>query len=287
MTTTDHVPAVPDTLDSPGRAPFKRESGTPPMLHRFGIVRPNMRSFVKNAILARSSLQDLAALGEFLEPIVLKERVVLQETRRNLEHVYFLESGLVSLRIVSPGSILEMAVVGYRGAVGVSLVAGGNITTQQSVVLFPGSALRIHVDHLRRVVSERPNILENLLRYSQALSTHCAQTGLCGVRHELERRLACWLCLLCDALDSNVLSVTHDYVSAVLGLQRAGVTRALIRFEEQGLIRKMRGILQVDDRERLEQKACCCYGVIASAYASVDHPSSAERLAEAPTWQIT
>ncbi|MHC4049368.1 Crp/Fnr family transcriptional regulator [Bradyrhizobium sp. 25ACV] len=284
---TDHVPPVLDALDSSGCPPSNQEYGKPPMFHRRAIARPKARSFVKNSILARISLQDLAALGEFLEPIVLKERVVLQEPRRNLEHVYFIESGLVSLRIIAPGSIIETAVVGYRGAVGGSLIAGGNVTTEQAVVLFPGSALRIHVDDLRRVVSKRPNVLENLLRYSQTLNTHCAQTGLCGVRHELERRLACWLCLVCDTLDSNVLSVTHDYISAVLGLQRAGITRALNRFEEQGLIRKMRGILQVDNRERLEAKACCCYGIIASAYASLDHASTGERLAEAPACQVT
>ncbi|WP_274612615.1 Crp/Fnr family transcriptional regulator [Bradyrhizobium brasilense] len=182
--------------------------------------------------------------------------------------------------------MLETAVVGHRGAVGISLVAGGRITTQQSVVLLPGSALRIHVDDLRRVASERPKVLEHLLGYSETLCTHCAQTALCGVRHELERRLACWLCLACDTLDRNMLPVTHDYLSAALGLHRAGVTRALIRFEELGLIRKMRGILQVDDHKRLQQMACCCYGVIASAYTSLDHPACMQQL-PTPARQIT
>lgn len=256
------------------------EQSNPSMLPRpgTGIVRPNKRPFVKNAILANLSLQDLAAIGEFLEPVVLTERMVLQERKRNLNHVYFIESGLVSLRVVAHGSMLETAVVGYSGAVGLSLVVGGNIATQQSVVLFPGGALRIHADHLRRVMSECPKILESVLRYHQILSTHCAQTALCGVRHELERRLACWICLACDALGGNVLPVTHEYVSVALGLPRAGVTRALLRFEEQGLIRKMRGVLQVHDHKRLQQKACCCYGVIASTYACVDHPAGVERL---------
>jgi hypothetical protein len=59
------------------------------------------------------------------------------------------------------------------------------------------------------------------------------------------------------------------------------VTETLIRFEEQGLIRKMRGVLQVGDRKRLEQKACCCYGIIASAYEAVECPAQTERTAEA------
>ncbi|WP_271627508.1 helix-turn-helix domain-containing protein [Bradyrhizobium sp. CCBAU 11445] len=63
-----------------------------------------------------------------------------------------------------------------------------------------------------------------------------------------------------------MLPVTHDYLSSVLGLRRAGVTETLIRFEELGLIRKMRGVLQIGERESLEQRACSCYKLIANAY---------------------
>lgn len=264
----DHVPAVLEAFDSSGDAALKSVSGTQPMLHRPGTVRPNSRSFVKSAILARISLQDLAAIGEFLEPIVLKERMVLQEPKKHLDHVYFIESGLVSLRIVAAGSILETAVIGYRGAVGASLLVGGHLSTHQSIVLFPGSAHRIRVENLRRVTNERPEIREHLLRYVQAQTLHCAQTGLCGVRHDREKRLACWICLASDAVDAQVLPVTHDYLSSALGLRRAGVTETLIRFEEQGLIRKMRGVLHINERKCLEQMACSCYKLISGAYAS-------------------
>ncbi len=195
-------------------------------------MRPNTRFFVKNAILSRFSLQDLAAIGEFLEPIVLKERMVLQEPRRRPDHVYFIEFGLVSLRIVAPGSILETAVIGCRGAVGATLLLGTHLSTHQAVVLFSGRAFRIRVEDFRRVMDERPEIREHL-----------------------------------DALDADVLPVTHDYLSSVLGLRRAGITETLIRFEEQRLIRKTRGVLQIDERERLEEKACCCCRLILSAYA--------------------
>jgi CRP-like cAMP-binding protein len=236
---------------------------------------PTKRSFVKNRILARLSLTDLAAIGGFLEPVVLKDRVILQELRQPVEFIHFVESGVVSLRIVATGSVLETALVGHRGAVGAAYLLGGHIPTQQSMVLFPGHALRIHANDLRCLMDERPQIREQLSRYVQALITHGAQTGLCGVRHHLEQRLACWLCLACDAYDSDALPVTHDYLAHALGLRRAGITAALIDFEEQGLIHKTRGLLQVSDRTRLQQKTCSCYGLIASAYASAEHPNLA------------
>ncbi|EHR01089.1 Crp/Fnr family transcriptional regulator [Bradyrhizobium sp. WSM471] len=233
-------------------------------------VRSRARSFVKNDILSRFSLQDLAAAGELLEPIVLKDRMVLQEPKRRVDHVYFIESGLISLRVVAAGNILENAVIGHQGAVGASLLVGGHLSTHQSVVIVAGSAHRMRIEDLRRVMHERPEIREHLLRYVQALSLQCAQTGLCGVWHDCEKRLASWLCLASDAVDTHVLPVTHDYLASVLGLRRAGVTEALIRFEKQRLIRKMRGILHINDRHGLEQKACSCYKFISSAYASTE-----------------
>ncbi|WFU32427.1 Crp/Fnr family transcriptional regulator [Bradyrhizobium brasilense] len=264
---TDHAATVLEALDCSRDAARKRASGTQPMPHQPLTSRPEKRTFVKNAILARLSVEDLAAIGKRLEPIVLNERMVLQEPKRHVEHVYFIESGLVSLRVVAGGTMLETAVIGYRGVVGASFLWGGHLSTHQSVVLFPGNAYRIHVDELRRLVKDRPEIRENLFEYVQALTFQCVQTGLCGVRHAREQRLASWLCLACDAVDARVLPVTHDYLSSVLGLRRAGVTETLIRFEEQGLIRKMRGVLQIDEREHLEQKACCCYKLVSSAYA--------------------
>ncbi|UWU75865.1 Crp/Fnr family transcriptional regulator [Bradyrhizobium huanghuaihaiense] len=267
---TDQVPAVREALEVSGAAALTRTSDADRMLQRSGAARSGSRRFLKNEILARISLQELAAIGEFLEPVILKERMVLQESKRPLDHVYFVESGLVSLRIVAAGSVLETAVIGIGGAIGASLLFGPHLATHQSVVLFPGSAHRIRVEDLRRVMRERSGIREHLLRYVHALSLHCAQTGLCGVRHDRERRLACWLCLASDAIDADVLPVTHDYLSSVLALRRAGVTETLIRFEEQGLIRKTRGVLRIEERACLEQKACSCYKLISGAYASTE-----------------
>ncbi|WP_247989704.1 Crp/Fnr family transcriptional regulator [Bradyrhizobium sp. 186] len=232
------------------------------------------RSIVRNAILASLPLPDLAAVGEYLEPIVLKERMIIQEQRKRVDHVYFIESGLISHRIGSGGSLLEAAIVGYRGVIGAAFLLGGYPPVHQSVVLFPGRALRIRVDELRRLMDERVQVREAIGRYLQAFAVHSTQTGFCGVRHSCEPRVATWLCLTCDAIGNSVLPVTHDYLSTVLGLRRASVTGALIRFEERRLIRKTRGVLHVDDRKAIEPECCSCYAVVAAAYTSSEETSS-------------
>lgn len=242
------------------------------------LARTNRQPSVRNQILTSLSPQDLAAIGRFLEPVVLRQRMVLQEPRKAVERVYFIETGIVSQRVIAAGSMFETAVVGCRGAVGASSVFGANVPAHQSVVLFPGSALSIAVNDLRRVMDEQPPVRERLAAYAQALVMHRAQSGFCGVRHDLEERLASWLCLTCDASNGQVLPVTHDYLSTALGLPRAGVTRALIRFEKDGLLRKMRGILQLHDRMRLGQRACSCYAIIARGYASGEFPAHLTRV---------
>ncbi|UWU83045.1 Crp/Fnr family transcriptional regulator [Bradyrhizobium yuanmingense] len=264
---TDRVPSF-EVIDCSQDRGLKLQPGTPPEPPRSLPVRPAKRPFVKNAILARLPIQQLAAIGECLKPVALKERMVLQEPKRPVEHVYFVESGLVSLRVVAAGSMLEAAVIGYRGVVGTSFLWGAHLSSNQSVVVFPGSAYRTRVEDLRRIMKVHPDIRDHLFEYVQALTFQCVQTGLCGVRHHREQRLASWLCLASEAVDARVLPVTHDYLSSVLGLRRAGVTETLIRFEEQGLIRKMRGVLQIDEHKSLEEKACCCYKLVSAAYAS-------------------
>ncbi|NEU98200.1 Crp/Fnr family transcriptional regulator [Bradyrhizobium uaiense] len=265
---TDRAPAVLEVLECSEDRVLKQPPGTRPEPQLSLPVRSAKRPFVKNVILARLCMRQLAAIGECLEPVVLKERMILQEPRRPVEHVYFIESGLVSLRVVAAGSMLETAVISYRGVVGTSFLWGGHLSTHQSVVVFPGTAHRLRVEDLRRIMKAHPDIRDNLFDYIQALTFQCVQTGLCGVRHHREQRLASWLCLASEAIDARVLPVTHDYLSSVLGLRRAGVTETLTRFEEQGLIRKMRGVLQVDEPKALEEKACCCYKLVSAAYAA-------------------
>ncbi|WP_371260869.1 helix-turn-helix domain-containing protein [Bradyrhizobium sp. Cp5.3] len=89
-----------------------------------------------------------------------------------------------------------------------------------------------------------------------------AQTALCGVCHQLEPRLACWLSLACDALQHNVVPVTHENLSTILGMRRAGITEALNRFGQSGLLRKTRGVLEISNRNKLQSRACVCYRIV-------------------------
>jgi hypothetical protein len=172
------------------------------------------RTLVRNGILASLPPSCLAAIVPFLRQVALKERLSLQEPKKPIEQVYFVESGIVSLRTTGPEGFVEVAAVGYQGAVDVSCLLGRHVPAHQSIVLVPGNAIAIRADDFLRVVCEHPEFQRRLLQYVQGLVIHEAQTALCGIRHELENRLAAWLCLTSDALDGSVLPITHDYFAA-------------------------------------------------------------------------
>jgi len=125
------------------------------------LTQMHLRPAVRNGILKSLPGSDFACISPFLQPVALKKSAVLQEKNRSVEYVNFIESGIVSLRTLGTGSILETATVGCQGMVGVSVALGAEKSIHQSIILVSGSALRIRAEDLQRSMSERPQIREH------------------------------------------------------------------------------------------------------------------------------
>src|SRR5437016_4139624 len=235
-------------------------------------IQQKGQPFVRNGILATLPPAELAQLRPFLNPVVLRQRAVIDGAGSPIEFVNFVESGLVSLRVGPAGSAVEFAMVGFRGATGLSALLGLPHAPCESVVLVEGKALQLPAETLLRVVQARAVCREHLLRQIHVQIAYSAQTALCGLRHDLTSRLASWVCLASYHLGGHVLPVTHEDISTLLGLHRSGVTDALSRLEQLGLLRKMRGVIALSDREGLRQIACACYGEIVAAHDAARRP---------------
>lgn len=222
---------------------------------------------VKNRILAQLPPDDLLALQPMLRPVDFRGRAVLQEANRRVEYVHFIEQGLVSQVAGTRTDYVETAMVGVFGYVGVPVVLGSPIASQRSIASMPGTALRISATDLTAVLADRPHIREHLLRYVQALIAQNTQSVLCAARHEINQRLARWLLLANDRIQSDILHITHELLAASLGVRRASITNALLQFEAEGIVQKTRGAVRVVDRLGLESRACDCYSVVRDAYA--------------------
>jgi CRP-like cAMP-binding protein len=231
---------------------------------------PVSPTVVRNRILACMAPPLFERLRPKLQPITLKQRAILQEHHRPIEHVYFIERGVASLlaRTRRDGPV-EVAIVGRFGFIGVAAVLGTMRSPNRCLMVVPGEALRINTNDIRCVMEEAPLVRQHLLNYVHALLVQNTQTALCNVRHQLEERLCRWLLLASDRLDEKVVPVTHDQLAMILGVRRAGVTTTLAELVALGAVAKTRGAVEIVTRDILEAKTCECYRVICSEYSRI------------------
>jgi hypothetical protein len=98
--------------------------------------------------------------------------------------------------------------------------------------------------------------------YVHAALIHSSQLVACNTKHTLRQRLARWLLIVSDRLQSNDIALTHDVLGRAIAVRRAGVTTEMGRMEQAGLIRRHRGSISIIDRSGLESASCSCYRVL-------------------------
>ena len=115
---------------------------------------------------------------------------------------------------------------------------------------------------LRAELARSPVLSARLLRYAQALFAQVSQTAACNGRHTVHERLARWLLMARDRIDDNIVPLSHELLSMMLGTRRPGITVALGAFRQAGLIHNRHGKIEILDRPGLEAASCECYGVV-------------------------
>lgn len=222
---------------------------------------------VRNRLLACVSPADFDALRPHLRRVALRRREILLERNRAVEQVFFIEEGVASIfaRTQQDGPV-EVGIVGRLGFVGIPLVLGTLRSPNRCLMQTPGVALAIGARELQRTIDDNRAIRQLVLGYAHALLIQHSQTALCNVRHSLDARLCRWLLLASERLDGERIPLTHDSISVILGVRRAGVTAALSKLEMQGAIRKARATVEIIGRGILDRKACECYRIISRQY---------------------
>lgn len=221
----------------------------------------------ENKLLAALSDREYEHLITHLE-LVSSRHQVFYNAGEEISHVYFLNQALVSLvSIMTDGAIVEVGIVGKEGMVGMPVCWGGNATINQAMVQIPGTAMKMKAEQLLTQFNRGGALQSLLLRYTQALYSHTAQTAACNRLHPLEERFARWLLTVRDRIQSNDLPLTQEFISHMLGTRRSGVTVAASTFQKAGMIRYSRGKITILNQENLESSACECYMVIKDEFA--------------------
>ena len=225
----------------------------------------------KNGLLAALPPEDVDRFFSDLHPVSLSVRHVFYDVGAPLEDVYFIEQGLASiLTNLTNGSMIGVGMIGIEGMVGVSALLGDETAAQRVIVQVPGTALRMKAALCKAAFDESAAVRRVLLRFTAAVLHLSAQTAACNRVHSMKQRYARWLLMSSARIQSDVVPMTHEFLSSMLGVHRTGVTSVAGELQRSGLIRYHRGQVTIADHAGLEAAACECY--------RIDHARFEQRL---------
>jgi CRP-like cAMP-binding protein len=220
-----------------------------------------------NRLLASLSTDDFDLLGPHLESVTLGLRKYLERPNRRIDAVYFPEEGFASVVAVqSNGKEVEVGLIGREGMTGLPIVLGNHRSPHATYVQAPGKGKCIPATELRKAIQTSVSLRDSLLKFVQAFGVQTTHTAICNVQSRLDVRLARWLLMAHDRIGNDTLTLTHEFLSIMLGVRRPGVTEALQALRKQGLISYGRGQIAVKDRKRMERTAGEAYGTPEAEY---------------------
>jgi CRP-like cAMP-binding protein len=217
----------------------------------------------RNRLLAAMRSRDLALLEPHLQIVPIAEGEYLHLPGDDIEQVYFLHRGIVSLMAISrDGNAVSTASVGSEGAIGTIAGTGFVRAFTRALVQAPGVASQISAPHLRRAVRKSEAISDLLTRYHMALMCQVQQTSLCNSLHDAVSRLSRLLLVLSEQGEDDTISFSQDRLADMLGLRRTSVTLAARRLQSRRFISYRRGRIEIINRKGLKAAACECYEVV-------------------------
>ena len=225
---------------------------------------------IANRLLQALPAAVLDALLPRMEMVELARGQVLAELGAPVEHVYFVNRGLVSLlRTMRDGRSADVATVGIEGMADPCILLGLDHSILDAIVHVPGEAYRLPRRQLLTLLEQHPDAKAVLERYMQWLVEQMAQTAACNRLHGLEQRCARWLLTAHDSARGDRFVLTQDFLALMLGARRSSVAEITAAFRDAGHINYRAGQMHILHRESLRRAACECYMSIRRQLAAI------------------
>ncbi|HKV80665.1 MAG TPA: Crp/Fnr family transcriptional regulator [Candidatus Sulfotelmatobacter sp.] len=218
---------------------------------------------IGNRILVNLPARECALVYPQLTFVEMKSHDVLQECEHAVKYAYFFESGVASvLNVTEDGRSVEVGILGKEGCTGSQLAVGLTTSVCRIVVHKSGTAFRIAGSRLVAALRQCPRLQSRIQQYTHLMAMQSAQFACCNQLHESDERLARWLLMSHDRLESDLIPVTQEFIAQMLGTRRASITVAAGLLQQAGLVRSARGSIRIVDRQGLEEASCECYQII-------------------------
>ncbi len=213
-----------------------------------------------NLFLDNLPTKALDALWPALVHVSLKHGELIYERDAHVEKVLFPIGAIISIILdMSDGATAEVGIIGREGMSGLAIALGLATTKQRAIVQVPDGAYCLAVENFRAALECEPALKSFTLRYGHAVIASTSLLSACNSLHPTNERCARWLLMAHDRVADDLLLLTQDFLSQMLGVRRGGVTLAASALQEAGFISYSRGHINVRNRAGLESASCECY----------------------------
>ena len=223
---------------------------------------------IPNHLLAALSRADYQKLRHVLEPVKLDFGEILYESHAEIHHVYFPNDCFVSmLTTVDTGQAAEVGLIGSEGMIGIPMALGVAVSPFRAVVQGGGTAMRMKTTDFRRNFKNSGGLQKQVFLFTHLLMIQVAQTAACNRFHVLTQRIARWILMTRDRINSSEFRITQEFLALMLGVRRVGVSIAICSLRDRKIIRYRRGTISILDHAGLVALACGCYKTVKDIYS--------------------
>jgi CRP-like cAMP-binding protein len=189
----------------------------------------------RNRLLLALPARSLKQVIPLLESIECRRAQVLLDADSTLDHVYFPDSGVISVGAVYPdGSIIEMATIGREGGTGFQAIFGAKASSARLFVQLPGTGAKMSRTTFKEAMETIPHFRDLMQAHVHAFLEQVMVSAACNGAHSLTQRLARWLLMMRDRHDDETLPLTHDLLAEMLGTHRPSITNAIRTLRRAG-----------------------------------------------------
>lgn len=223
----------------------------------------NIPKLISNRLLAALPVAEYDRIFSKLEKVALNYEEYIYQRNEEIRYVYFPISGIISLLTsVEDNSTLEVGLIGKEGMVGIAIFLGVKLSYIQAIVQGNGFALRMSAEDFLAECENGGLLPKILRRFLHSRLTQVSQSAACYRFHPIESRLARWLLMTSDRMETSEFLITQEFLSNMLGVRREAVNKSAVALQEENLISYSRGHISIINREGLEKATCLCYAII-------------------------
>jgi CRP-like cAMP-binding protein len=214
---------------------------------------------LRNRALASLPDADRDLLSPHFHLVQLKKGDELVQQGDRVTSVHFPLAGMISTIVsLSDGSSVETAMAGPEGILGLSSLGVGR-ALGTNVVQCSGEAYVLDPGHLFRAAHASSAVARMVHIAADVSSAYSLQSIACLNSHQMEARFCRWMLMARYHMQTDAFSLTHEFLAAMLGVQRSSLSLVVNKLDAEGLISHQRGEVAILDVDGLKRSACECY----------------------------